>query len=61
MELKKRKKLENCKNNIKNLSCELENYKNICKSLIEKKKNLKKAKDCFLKYKFHKYKFYKKD
>lgn len=60
IELKKRKKLENCKKNLRNMSCELNNYKNICKSLIEKKENLKEAKAFFLKHEFLKYNFYKK-
>ena len=60
IELKKRKKLENCKKNLRNMSYELNNYKKICKYLIEKKESLKEAKAFFLKHEFLKYNFYKK-
>ena len=56
IELKKSKRLEIYKRNLRNMSFQLKNYKNICKSLINKKESLEEGRKLFLKYEY-KYKY----
>lgn len=50
IEIRKIKRLETCKKNLRNMSYELKKYNSICNSLIDKKENIEEARKFFLKY-----------
>ena len=50
IEIRKIKRLDTCKKNLRNMSYELKKYNSICNSLIDKKENIEEARKFFLKY-----------
>lgn len=57
MEIRKIKRMESYRKNLRNMSSELNNYKNICKSLIDKRDNLEEARKFNFIHELYKKKF----